>query len=156
LGIQFVVLLAGSLILGQFPISVHIVYLIPALLLLLVYSSAFGIMLAAANVYLRDFQHIVEVVLIVLFWASPIVYSFSYVHKYLGNGIASEIYLANPITLGVLGLQKAMWIAGSSTPDAFPPNLDLRILIVFAVGVVLLFVAQRVFARLQGNFAQEL
>lgn len=156
LGIQFLVLLVGSLLLGQFPISPNLIYLIPSLLLLLLYSSAFGILLAAANVYLRDFQHLVEVVLLVLFWASPIVYSYGYVERYLGNGSLSELYLANPITLGVLGLQKAMWIAGSTVPGAFPAFIDLRMLIAFVVGVALLFVAQRVFARLQGNFAQEL
>ena len=156
LGIQFAVLLVGSLLLGQFPISPNLIYLVPSLLLLLIYSSAFGVLLAAANVYLRDFQHLVEVVLLVLFWASPIVYSYGYVHQYLGDGVLNELYLANPITLGVLGLQKAMWLAGATVPGAFPPFLDLRMLIAFVVGVALLFVAQRIFAQLQGNFAQEL
>jgi ABC-2 type transport system permease protein len=41
-------------------------------------------------------------------------------------------------------------------PGAFPPGLPLRMLVAFVIGVVLLFVAQRIFSRLQGNFAQEL
>jgi ABC-2 type transport system permease protein len=157
LGIQFVVLLAGSLALGQIPISPNLLYLAPSLLLLVIYSSAFGILLSAANVYFRDFQHLIEVVLIVLFWASPIVYSYRYVHRYLGESFLAQVYLGNPVTIGVLGLQKAMWLAGSVSPaQNFPPDIAWRTLVMVLIGVVVLWVAQRVFARLQGNFAQEL
>jgi ABC-2 type transport system permease protein len=156
LAIQLVVLLAATVVLGQFPWSIHLLYFIPSLALLVVFASALGILLAAVNVYLRDFQHLVEVGLIIFFWASPIVYSFSYVTKFLGHSWVRELYLANPITLGVLGMQKALWVGGEGNPENFPDNLWLRMLVAFAVSLVLLFISQRVFARLQGNFAQEL
>ncbi|NTW42442.1 MAG: ABC transporter permease, partial [Cellulomonadaceae bacterium] len=37
-----------------------------------------------------------------------------------------------------------------------PSNLDGRLAIALAVSLVLLWISQRVFARLQGDFAQEL
>ena len=41
------------------------------------FASALGIFLAAVNVYLRDTQHLVEVLVgAAWFWACPIVYSF--------------------------------------------------------------------------------
>jgi ABC-2 type transport system permease protein len=56
----------------------------------------------------------------------------------------------------VLGLQRGLWSAGAYDPANWPPDLALRMLIAFAVTLVLLWLSQRVFARLQGNFAQEL
>jgi ABC-2 type transport system permease protein len=65
-----------------------------------------------------------------------------------------EIYAANPLTIAVLGFHKAFW--GAGTPADYPPELGLRMLIAAVVGIVLLLISQRVFTRLQGNFAQEL
>ena len=65
-----------------------------------------------------------------------------------------EVYAANPLTIGVLGFHRAFW--GAGTPADYPPDLGLRMLIAGVIGVVLLAIAQRVFTRLQGNFAQEL
>ena len=91
-------------------------------------------------------------------WASPIVYSWQMVVDAVRAlslpAWVLEIYAANPITLAVLGFHHAFW--GAGTPADYPPELGLRMLIAGVIGVVLLFIAQRVFTRLQGNFAQEL
>ncbi len=68
-----------------------------------------------------------------------------------------DLYLANPVTLAVLGMQKAMWVSGTEDPTQYWPDyLWLRMLIAIVVCGVLLLIAQRVFSRLQSNFAQEL
>ena len=121
---------------------------------LIVFSFAIGLLLSAVNVYLRDFQHLVEVMLLVLFWASPIVYSYTLVHRVLNGNIFEQIYLWNPVTVAVMGFQKAMWVAGAN--EVWPDDLALRMAVVGAISVGILWVAQRVFARLEGNFAQEL
>lgn len=91
-------------------------------------------------------------------WASPIVYSWHMVTDAIQRlGLPSwtmEIYAANPITIGVLGFHRAFW--GPGGPGDYPENLGLRMLIAGIVGLLLLAGAQRVFTRLQGNFAQEL
>ena len=46
-----------------------------------------------------------------------------------------------------------MWVGGQGTA-VYPDFLLLRMGIAFVVGLFLLFGFQRVFARLQGNFAQ--
>ena len=155
LGIQFIVLLAAMLAVGQFPISWDALLVLPSLVLIVVFSSAIAMLLAAVNVYLRDIQHLVEVVLIVAFWTSPIVYAFSFVSS-LPLGWALQVYLANPITLGVLGMQRALWVAGSGIPGSFPSHLGLRILVALLISSALLWISHRVFQKLQGNFAQEL
>ncbi|MGX5680785.1 ABC transporter permease [Schumannella luteola] len=153
--IQLGILLVASLVLGVFPFSIELLYAIPATLLVLVYATALGLLLSAVNVYLRDIGYLMEVVLLVLLWASPVVYSWSMAKGVLGDSIALEVYTNNPVTLAVLGFQRAFWIAGHEGAD-YPDNLLLRMAIAFVIGLVLLLVSQRVFSRLQGNFAQEL
>ncbi|WP_223694587.1 ABC transporter permease [Leifsonia poae] len=153
--IQLGILLVATLLLGKFPISPELVYFIPAFLVILIYGTALGLLLSALNVYLRDIQYLVEVVLMILMWASPIVYSWATVQTHLGNGPLLTIYTDNPLTLAVLGFQKALWLGGPHVA-VYPDWLMPRLLIAIVIGIVLLFSFQRVFAKLQGNFAQEL
>lgn len=152
--IQFGILVVATLALRKFPVHENIIYLIPAFLVIVIYATAFGILLSALNVYLRDIQYLVEVAIMILMWASPIVYPWATVHGVLGNGILLDIYTDNPITLAILGFQRAMWVSGDTALT--PEWLMGRLLIAIVIGIVLLFGFQRVFARLQGNFAQEL
>lgn len=155
LGIQFIVLLIAMIAVGQFPLGWGALWAIPSLVLAVTFCSAVAVLLSALNVYLRDIQHLVEVILIVAFWTSPIVYAYSFVST-LPLGWVLQVYLLNPITLAVLGMQRALWVAGAGTPGAFPAHLGLRILIAFLISCVLLWVSHRVFQKLQGNLAQEL
>lgn len=152
--IQLSILIVAVLIVGSESLGWDVLYFFPSFMVLLVYGTALGLLMSALNVYLRDVQYLVEVAVMVLMWASPIVYSWAMVRDILGNGILLNIYTGNPITLSVLGFQQAFWTAGEGTP--IPDNLLLRLTVTFVVGLVLLFVSQRVFSRLQGNFAQEL
>jgi ABC-2 type transport system permease protein len=125
-----------------------------AIALVLVFGTGLALLLSAVNVYLRDVQHLMEIVTLILFWASPIVYSYSFVHSFLEGGWLEELYLSNPVTLAILAFQRGMWAAGADQP--VPTHLPLRLVIAFAFSIALLWVAHRVFARLEGNFAQEL
>ncbi|WP_353828597.1 ABC transporter permease [Agromyces sp. SYSU T0242] len=153
--LQLVILIAATILLGSPPLTADLVYFIPAVLALVVFGTAFGILLSATNVYLRDLQYLVEVVMMILLWASPVVYSWGMARDALGPGLALDVYTNNPITLAVLGFQRAFWVAGAETA-AYPADLMARLWIAVAVGIVLLAIFQRVFARLQGNFAQAL
>jgi ABC-2 type transport system permease protein len=151
--IQLVILIIATIVTGYPPKGADIWYLPLSFAVLVVFGLALALVLSAINVYLRDVQYLVEIVLMVLFWASPIVYSWTMVRDNV-SGWATDLYLANPITLVVLGFQRAFWEQGSDQP--YPSDLGTRLGIALAVSVVLLWVGQRVFTRLQGNFAQEL
>jgi ABC-2 type transport system permease protein len=151
---QLVILIGATLLLGTFPLHADLLYALPGLALLLIYGYALGLLLAALNVYLRDIGYLVEVVLLLMLWASPIVYGWSYVRDAVGPGLLLEVYTDNPITLAVLAFHKAFWIAGAES--AYPELLLMRIGIALAVGLIFIVFSQFVFARLQGNFAQEL
>jgi ABC-2 type transport system permease protein len=155
--VQFVVLLLATIVLGQPPLHPLVGYLPLSIILILTFATTLALVLSALNVYLRDVQHLVEILLLVLFWASPIVYSVSFVHHAIGGTWLEELYLANPVTLGVLGMQKAMWVSGTADQSQYWPDLLwLRMLVAIVICAVLLLIAQRIFSRLQSNFAQEL
>ena len=172
--VQFVVLVGATIVLGQVPWSADIVYVPLGVVIVLIYGVALALLLSALNVYLRDIQYLVEVFILLFFWASPIVYSWSFVvdaAQRTGHLWLSEIYLWNPITVAMLAFQKGMWTAGSRDnvmgQDAagadivvpaqpWPEDLNFRLLIAAVIGLVLVWICQRVFSRLQGNFAQEI
>ncbi|WP_345801868.1 ABC transporter permease [Microbacterium sp. AZCO] len=152
--IQLVVLLLATLLAGAPPLHADILYVIPSLAVLLVYGTAFALFFSAINVYLRDIQYLVEVATMLLFWMSPVVYSWQMVTTIITNPVLLEIYTDNPLTLAILGFQKAFWVAGDDLQQ--PADLLLRLVIALFVGLALLVVSHRTFLRLQGNFAQEL
>lgn len=153
--IQFAILLAATVVIGVFPFHEGLVYLIPSLAVILVYGAAIGLVLSALNVYLRDVQFVIDVGLMVLLWASPIVYSYSRVVATVNTDWLITVYTNNPLTLAVLGMQNAIWLHDPADVT-YPDHLMLRLGIAFVIGVLCLLGAQRVFSRLQGNFAQEL
>lgn len=154
--IQLVVLLVAIGVTGALPSVSQLAYLPLSLIVLVLYATLCALALSALNVYMRDIQHLIEVITFLAFWASPIVYSYSYVQRALATSypIVHEAYLANPITLAILGFQRSLWAAGADQPC--PTHLMTRLALAAVIGLVLIFGAHRVFARLEGNFAQEL
>ena len=153
-GLQFVVLLLATLVTGA-PPRLEALWAVPAALIVITtYALALSLLFSAWNVYLRDIGHLIEIGLLVLFWASPIVYSYKMVHELLQGGWLEQLWLANPVTPAILAFQHGMWSSGPA--DAIPEGLPLRLLITWLFALVLLAIGQRVFARLEGNFAQEL
>lgn len=160
--VQLVVLAIAIVLLASVPFAWNLNLLLAplAVVTLVIFATAIGLFLSAVNVYLRDTQHLIEIAIVILFWASPIVYSYTYVHKLLGGNWLEQLYLANPVTIAVIAMQKALWAAGSTSvgplAQVWPEHLGLRLVITLVVSLVLLWLSQRVFSRLQGNFAQEL
>lgn len=155
--VQFAVLLVASIILGAAPIHWDFFLIVPAFILVLVFGLALGLTLSAVNVYLRDMEHLVGVGLMLGFWASPIVYSMNFVHSAIGGTWLETLYLLNPVTLAIIAMQKAVWIAGAQDPNqSWPADLGFMLIISILLSCIVLFLSQKIFSRLQGNFAQEL
>jgi ABC-2 type transport system permease protein len=151
---QFVVLGLALVVAGEIPTGSRLLFVPLSLLVLFTFATALGFVLAAVNVYLRDVQYLVEIGITVLFWFSPIVYSWELVRSVVGNEVLQQLYLANPVTAVVLGMQRGLWEAGTAEP--YPAGLGLRLGVMLIIGLVCLWLAQRFFSRLQANFAQEL
>ena len=157
--LQSVVLVGAFAVTGEWPRLADLALLPLALLVLVVFATALGLVLGAANVSLRDVQYLLDVGLLLWFWMTPIVYDWTKVRDQLAGGSTEwlyQLYLANPMADVVLAFQRALWRAGEPTPFYYGGNLALRLGVLLVVCSALLFLAQRYFARASGNFAQEL
>ncbi len=76
---QLLVLVGAVVIGGQWPPAQGLLYFFPSVLLILIYVTGIGLLLSALNVYLRDVQYITEILLTLMMWGSPIVYSWQMV-----------------------------------------------------------------------------
>ena len=150
--------------------------LVWALIPTAVFASAPGGAFAAVNVYLRDTQHLVTVIVgSAWFWAGPIVYSYTeQVSSFLQKHHLTALYFLNPLTPLVMTYERVLYNhMGLVTLTSLLPtghkHGQAYLLpswpyttyvwgdaIVLGVALVLFFVAMLVFGRLAGNFAEEL
>jgi len=151
------------------PLWSDIWLLVPALAAVVVFASALSVFLAAVNVYLRDTQHLVEVILLAWFWAVPGIYRFTgTVHDKLASHHILWLYFLDPLVPMVMTFQKVFY-AVPSAPSTIKPYAKTQMLAtygthwylaadlaVLVVSGVLLLGALVVFGRLEGNFAEEL
>ncbi len=151
--------------------GVNLALLPLAVVALVIFMTAMSLFLAAANVYLRDVQHLIEVFLLFWFWLTPIVYPINFAfdvfgaRSFLGMELKT-IYMLNPMANVVIGFQRAVYKhltvvddGGNVVKTLYQAPMSsyvTRLLVVIAVSTALVWLAQRVFARAQGNFAQEL
>lgn len=156
--VQCVVLLGGTLVMGKFPTGDRWLFFPLATAVVVVWGLGLGFILSALMVYLRDVQYLVEIALTVGFWLSPIVYLFGHVRAATVNHPwIEQLYLANPVTAGVIGFHQTFWVAGDGDPNnVLPENIGMRLLVMLVLGIGFAVIGQRLFQRLSGNFAQEL
>jgi len=156
--LQLLVLVV-ALALVRHPVGWVELPLLPlALVDLILLAAGLSLLLSAANVYLRDMAHFVELAMMAWFWITPIVYPFTQLAKALHGRTA--IALLNPVTPIVLAFQRALY-GEYGHPPVLPTNLSalwyLRNLAIIGVAAVALTAfALRVFNRLEGNLAEEL
>lgn len=174
--IQAVVMIIVLVAFGLHPDYEFLAVLPLAFVVLVVLASAFCVFLSAVNVYLRDTQHLTEVLLMAWFWATPIVYAYGTVAPKLRHYHLLYAYLIiNPIAPIAMTFQRAIFgitnyytpVPAGSPPGTKPalnhilPGLGLgyyagglAIELLVACGLFLL--ALVVFGKLEGNFAEEL
>jgi ABC-2 type transport system permease protein len=167
---QSIVLVIFLVVLHSGPDYAYMPVLILALITGIVLASAIAVLLSAINVYLRDTQHLIEIVLTAWFWACPIVYAYQQnIGQKLGPKGLTWVYFLNPMVPLVLSFQRCIYahpttyatVNGQLTKFLVLPEksmiwyvgLDLAVLF---LAVCLFLVALAVFGRLEGNFAEEL
>lgn len=153
---QVVVLLAGSLLTGWRPDPIGLLALVAGLALVLLLALGLGLLLGALNVLFRDVENVVDLVLMVLIWASPVLYPWQRVADVFGAGsVWLTIYQLNPLTVAVELIHRGTWTSGTAA-NTTPPGLLGQTAVAFGMTAVLIVVGQLVFRRLSGRFAQEL
>ena len=132
------------------------------------FAASVSVVMAGLTVYLRDLKHLMEVLLQLWFWMSPVVYSYS-------NSMAVKlatyhlklVYYLNPMALCVLTFQRAFyadtWVHLTTNHDlvhmlpSWAPSSFLALNLGMMVILVGLFLGSlALFGRLEGNFESEL
>ena len=155
---QLVVLGIGAVVCGWRPDVLGAAALLGALVLTFTLALGVGLLLAALNVLFRDLENLIDLLLMVLVWLSPVFYAARRVTDLVGAGSwMDRLYQANPLTVAVELMHRATWAQASpGNADLLPDNLFRDTVGAFAVAVALLVLGQAVFRRLTGHFAQEL
>jgi ABC-2 type transport system permease protein len=167
-GVHFV-LQSAVLIIVMFAIGFPFVglslfLLVPALLVAVIFATALGMIVASLNVRYRDTEHLVEVVMIAWFWLNPVVYAAGLIRDRVHGWF--WVYMINPMAPVIGASQRAIYVKAHYVASTGQTKLLLEdpgivfylkwLAVALAVSLALLAVGRKLFARLSGDFAEEL
>jgi ABC-2 type transport system permease protein len=157
------IVLAVALVAFQHQVAWEFLPLLPvALVALLLVTVALSIALAAVNVFARDTQHLLELVLLAWFWMTPVVYQYPMVANKFHFHPWLQILRFNPVLPIVLTFQRALY---AMVTDGHGNQILVgngmwwyawQLLVTLAVGAAAVYGALVLFGRLEGRFAEEL
>ncbi|PPF89093.1 sugar ABC transporter permease [Clavibacter michiganensis] len=152
---QLVILLIVCLLVGWAPTPVQVLGIFLAVAIIGTLAIGLGMLFGAANVSFRDSQNFVELIVMVVVWASPVLYPYAQVAKVLPDWLL-VIYQLNPVTAAVELFHAAFWYPTTGGSGELPPNLWVYGFIALGVSLLSLLLGQLVFKKLEGRFAQDL
>ena len=134
---------------GGKGITWHIIIFPIILLLQMILQLAISFVLSAVTVYIRDIEHFVQIVLMLMFYATPIVYSTATLDASTKTAqFMKQIILLNPMTAIIEGYRSIFYTQTL-------PNFK-GIGIWYIISILLLFIGWLIFKKLQKGFAEEL
>lgn len=154
---QLVILVVGAIASGWRPTVLGLGAAVLGFLIVSALSLGLGMLFGAVNVFFRDAENFVDLLMLVVTWASPVLYPWSAVEEVLTRSPwLLRIYELNPITAAVSLFHYAFWspIAGSTAQG--PEHLLGVAAVGLTVALLVLFLGQLTFRRLEGRFAQDL
>jgi len=152
---QALVTLVVALFVGWHPAPLQVLGILLAMLIITVLATGLGMLFGAINVSFRDSQNVVDLITLVVTWASPVLYPWTTVRDNF-PGWLLQIYLLNPITASVELFHAGFWYPTTSGSQPLPPHLFLTGLLALLISLAVLVAGQLVFRRLEGRFAQDL
>lgn len=138
---------AAVLLVSRHAVEWSYVWLVPvALVTAILVCATLALVLAPLNVYARDTMHLLELLVLGWFWATPILYQYERSAGWLErHGIGEWVLLANPATPIVITLQRALYgadrIGDTALLPAHGPLWYLGVLGLTAGAWTVLFVA---------------
>ncbi|WP_345751217.1 ABC transporter permease [Microbacterium rhizophilus] len=132
------------------------------IVILAMVSFGAGLFFGAVNVRFRDAEPIVELLLMLVTWASPVLYFWTMVRDaFAAVPWLVQLYMLNPITVAVELFHTAFWepvsrVAIEEQALELHPDLGWLTLWAFLISLATILIGQFVFRRLEGRFAQDL
>lgn len=158
---QLVILTVGALLAGWHPGITELLVFIYAFAVITVFSLGLGLLAGSLNVFFRDAENFVELMLMVATWSSPVLYKWSMVQNALGEGWLWYLYQLNPLTVVVELFHYVFWAPTlpaqvRETVAVLPPDIWLWGAIAGGNAVLMLIIGELTFRKLDPRFAQEL
>lgn len=167
--IQLAVLCLFLLVLGHSPAWSFLWILPISFAALYLLAASVSIVMSAITVYMRDMRHLMEVLLQLWFWLSPVVYSYENTIslRLHAHGIA-WVYFLNPITLIIMTFQRIFYVSTNVNSTQIPhpvlhilpswPMSTYFYLNASLLGLmaIIFLISLTIFGRLEGNFESEL
>jgi lipopolysaccharide transport system permease protein len=114
------------------PLTIHVLYALPILAVLLMLTTAFTLVLSAINVRFRDVGVAIPFLLQFLMYATPVIYPLSAVPRSL-----LPFYLLNPLVGVIEGFRRV--VLHGSAPDVRSLAISTFVSVGFLLGAYLFF-----------------
>lgn len=121
-----------------------LIFLLPALLFILLFALGLTLLFSSINVYFRDVEHILGIILMAWMWITPIIYEADIMK---GTPVQILVYW-NPLTYFIKLFQQIIY------EQVIPKASTLWLC--FLISVITLFIGEIIFSKLSKNFAEEL
>ena len=152
---QLVVLLVGSLFYDWRPTLLGTAAILAGFVIVTFAALGLGLIFGCLNVFFRDSENLVDLILMIATWVSPVLYPADKVKDVVPEWMW-HIYQANPVTVAVELFHYGFWSAatGESVPGI--GSIPMLTLIGLVGSLIVLGLGQLAFKRTEGKFAQEL
>lgn len=132
-------LLIALVVMGWLP-SFHVLWTIPLMAMLVVFTAGLTMLLSAANLFFRDVKYIVDIILNYAIFFTPVLYDISFVGRW------KNIVMLNPVAPVMEGLSNA--VVDHVNPDPYWTTYTA------VVSVVLFVYGYWQFKHLEYKFAE--
>lgn len=117
--------------------------IIPVLCLHVIFTLGLCMVLATATVFYRDIKHFTEILVMLLFWLTPVVYN----RRVVSDSLRLVVY-SNPVSYFIAAYQDIFY-------TGVAPDFDHMLILVLLSGVSAL-IGQLVFTTYKSRFAEEI
>lgn len=124
-------------------LSWHLIFLPLIVLIQYIFTLGLVFVLSSINVYIKDAEYIVNFVTMLLFYATPVLYTTE-----LFNGAILWIFKLNPMAHLINAYRDVFYV------HQIPNLTNLSILFVLSINFVI--IGQKIFKRLEKRFAEEI
>lgn len=124
--------------------SWHLIYVLPLAIAEGMIALGLGMALGAIDAYIQDLEYIVNFILMMGFYGSPIIYQLS---MFSSNNTIYKLITLNPMTKIIMGYRDAFLY------HTAPPTAD--IISVFGIAGIVLVLGYMIFKKLEKGFAEQ-
>lgn len=160
-GPQVAILFVGALFFGWWPSPAALAAILAGFLIVSLFALGIGLFSAALNVFYRDAENFVDLILMMATWIAPVLYTWQMVYDaFTGHGldVLWYIYQLNPLSVAVELFHYGFWrmTLDPAVAPATVPNMGMWTAIALLVSFLSIVLGEMAFRRMDPRIAQEL